>query len=256
MTDNLPKKDFPVTTPVMGIDLDEVEVEDRWRVLIVDDDQDTVFLLKQILRLAGFDVLGAVSGEEALKKINKESPDIVLLDIMMPEMDGWDTFAQIREMTEVPVIAITALTMNEDVVKGLRHGMDDYIIKPFYNPEVVERVKTVLRRAGKHHEVNRLEFPQVGLVLDMKSQEVTLKGVEVRMTQKEFNLLALLAKNNPAIVTYDSIAEVLWGQGADNIRKRTNYLSYLLRKKFTKIDPGVELIINVDRVGYRLNTLD
>jgi len=250
--DNAPM-DPPESAPLMGFDLDEVAIEERWRVLIVDDDPDTVYLLKQILRLAGFDVMGALSGEEALKRINKETPDLVLLDIMMPVMDGWETFARIHEMTEVPVIAITALGMNEDIVKGLRVGMDDYLTKPFYNPEVVERVKTVLRRAGKQHEPNRMEFPQVNLVLDMKSQEVTLNGREVRMTQKEFILLSLLAKNTPAIVTYDTIAEVLWGSKAENVRKRTNYLAYLLRKKFLKIAPDVDLIINVDRIGYRLN---
>lgn len=238
----------------MGIDLDDVESIDRQRILVVDDDPDTVFLLKQILRVGGFDVMGASSGHDALKKMTKEEPDLVLLDLMMPDMDGWETFSNVRKMTEVPIIVVSAMSTKDDIVDGLRRGIDDYITKPFYNPEIIERVKTVLRRAGKHPELSRLVFPQVKLILDLKTQEVLLDGQEIRMTQKEFALLSLLAKNTPAIVSYEFIADTLWGHGANNVRKRTNYLAYLLRRKFEKVAPDIKLIINVDRAGYRLNT--
>ena len=107
---------------------------------------DTVFLLKQILRMAGFNVLSAASGEEALEQAGSAKPDLVLLDLMMPDMDGWETFRNIRQKTNIPVIVVSALGSKEDVTGGLEQGVDDYIAKPFYNAEVTARVKAVLRR--------------------------------------------------------------------------------------------------------------
>ncbi|MEN4100864.1 MAG: response regulator, partial [Anaerolineaceae bacterium] len=117
-----------------GIDLDEVDA-DRQRVLVVEDEMDTIFLLKQILRIAGFNVMSASSGQEALKKIIDHKPDLVLLDLMMPEMDGWETLAHLSQMTDVPVIIVSAISAKSEIVRGLTTGVDDYVTKPFYNAE-------------------------------------------------------------------------------------------------------------------------
>ena len=132
MNDDLPLRTMPVVerSKVVGRDLDEMTTE-RQRVLVVEDEPDTVLLLKNILRMAGYDVLSASNGQEALKKYKDHIPDIILLDLMMPEMDGWETLRYLREMSDVPVIIISALGAKEDIVRALKTGVDDYLTKPF-----------------------------------------------------------------------------------------------------------------------------
>jgi len=238
----------------VGLDLDQIDAVNRRRVLVVEDELDTIFLLKQILRIAGFNVVSASSGNEALKKVVDYQPDIVLLDLMMPEMDGWQTFEYLRQMTEVPVIIVSALGTKEDVVTGLKQGVDDYISKPFYNKEVVERVKAVLRRTQSPQEISRLVFPQIDLAVDLMTQEVILMDKTIRLTPKEFSVLSILAKHAPAIVSYETISDAVWGEDSPDVRKRTKYLIYLLRRKFEKVAPESNLILNVDRIGYKLQT--
>lgn len=239
----------------MGIDLDELDISQRKRVLVVEDELDTVFLLKQILRMAGFNVLSATTGREALLKAAEQEPDLVLLDLMMPEMDGWEILDNLRQMIEkVPVIIVSAKSSKDDVVKGLAAGADDYISKPFHNAELSERVKAVLRRASKPRELSRLIFPDIEMDLDLNMQEVTIKGQTMRLTPKEFDILSLLAKHSPAIVSYESIADNVWGEDSPEIRRRIKYLIYLLRRKFENINADPDLILNIDRLGYKLQT--
>jgi DNA-binding response OmpR family regulator len=241
----------------IGIDLDQIEAVERQRVMVVEDEVDTIFLLKQIFRIAGFNVVSAMDGEEALKKIVKYEPDMVLLDIMMPDMDGWETLKYIRQMTEVPVMFISALGRKQDVVRGLQAGVDDYVTKPFHSEELIERVRAVLRRTQKPKEISRFVFPQVDLIIDQMNQEVIFGGHTISLTQREFAVLAVLAKHAPAIVSYETIASEVWGEeetNSANARKRTKYLVYLLRQKFYVADPENTLIVNVDRLGYKLET--
>ena len=121
----------------VGSDLDSFYNSERSRILVVEDDLDTSFLLKQILRHAGFDVLSAANGLEALSKINVGTPDLVLLDLMMPEMDGWETVDRLRQFSNTPVIILTALNHKEETVNCFQKGVDDYMTKPFYKAEVV-----------------------------------------------------------------------------------------------------------------------
>ena len=241
----------------IGIDLDQIESLERQRVMVVEDEVDTIFLLKQIFRIAGFNVVSAMDGEDALKKIVKYEPDMVLLDIMMREMDGWETLKYIRQMTEVPVMFISALGRKQDVVRGLQAGVDDYVTKPFHSEELIERVRAVLRRTQKPKEISRFVFPQVDLVIDQTNQEVVFGEHTISLTQREFAVLAVLAKHAPAIVSYETIASEVWGEDetdSANARKRTKYLVYLLRQKFNEVDPENKLIVNVDRLGYKLDT--
>ena len=156
----------------IGIDLDELDISQRRRVLVVEDELDTVFLLKQVLRMAGFNVLSATNGREALLKAAEQEPDLVLLDLMIPEMDGWEILVHLRQMIEkVPIIIVSALGNKEDVIKGLQAGADDYISKPFHNTELSERVKAVLRRTNKPRELSRLVFPDIEMELDLSMQD-------------------------------------------------------------------------------------
>ncbi len=244
--------EYPNHVLQTGIDLDEMYSPDRQRILVVEDDADTVFLLKQIFRMSGFDVFSATSGREALKKCAELSPALVVLDLMMPDMDGWETFQYLRQMMDVPVIVVSALGSKEDIVRALSLGVDDYLTKPFFNAELVERSRAVLRRAGARHPVNRLVFPKVGLLIDMNTQEVMLQGQKIYLTNKEFAILAILAKNSPELVSYHKIAQAIWGDDNLKTRQRMKYLVYLLRRKFESIDSKLPLIVNVGRLGYKL----
>ena len=247
--------DSAITTQSQsGVDLDEVYASERHSVLVVEDEPDTVTLLKHILRNAGFNVMGALSGNEALKKCADIKPDLVMLDLMMPDMDGWETYRYLRQMCDVPVIVISAVGNKEDIVRALRMGVDDYVTKPFYNAEVVARAQAVLRRYGKMEDVSRLVFPQIDLVIDFQTQKVTLKDQSVQLTNKEFAVLAVLARSAPEVVNYQTIAQQVWGMDTPDVRKRIKYLVYIIRRKFQGLDAERELIMNVDRLGYKLNT--
>ena len=173
---------------------------------------------------------------------------------MIPEMDGWEIFDALREIRKVPVIILSALNTKEDVVTGLQRGVDDYIGKPFHNEEVIERVKSVLRRTRKPRQVNHLDFPEVALEINLISQEVILDGQNISLTPKEFAVISQLEKNAPSIVSYESIGKAVWGEDSVEVRRRTKYLIYLIRKKFIKVNPSVNLILNFDRLGYKLLT--
>jgi two-component system response regulator ResD len=243
----------PVAHP--GVDMDEEVKEEQPNVLVIDDEADTVTLLKLVLRSGGFNTMGAYNGKEALEKIKERNPDLVLLDIMMPDMDGWQTYEEVNRITDVPVIVISARSTKEDVVYGLRRGVDDYIIKPFYNAEVVERVRSVLRRYGKKARVSRLVFTHTGLVIDMQIREVTLNDESIHMKPKEYDFLLLLAKRSPEVVPYQVISEVVWEQEYSNtLRKYINYMAFSLRSKLEAVAPGSNLIINFAGWGYKLRS--
>ncbi len=245
---------FLISSIGAGIDLDQIEASERQTILVVEDDLDSIYLLKQILRLAGFNVMSSTNGREAVKKVADYPLDLVLLDIMMPEMNGWEVLDEMRKIKNIPVIVISALGTKEDIVNGLHRGVDDYISKPFYNNEVSERVKAVLRRAHKPQELSKLVFQDINLIVDLFSQEVILHDEKVRLTPKEFAVLSLLAKNAPAVVSYDVIGQAVWGEDSPEVRRRTKYLIYLLRRKFERVNSGKNFILNFDRLGYKLQT--
>jgi len=239
---------------IPGVDLDEVHASNRSTVLVVEDEPDTVLLLKQILRMAGYDVLGALNGLEAVQKAADAKPDLILLDLMMPDLDGWQTFQYLRQTTDVPVVIISAIHNKEDVVRALRMGVDDYLTKPFINAEVVARVQAVLRRARPSRKTDRLVFPQSDLVIDFGTQEVILQQKHIQLTGKEFAILATLARSAPDVVQYRAIAEAVWGKDNPQVRNRIKYLVYLLRQKLEDISGNPDIIQNIDRLGYKLRT--
>jgi DNA-binding response OmpR family regulator len=254
------KENSPETRPGRsstdkGLDLDQYyQRPQRPRIMIVDDDPDTVQLLKEILRTEGFDVYGATSRDEALRKSAEIPPNLVLLDLMMPDYDGWDTLDHLRSVTNAPVIVISAKDSKDDIVHGLQLGIDDYLTKPFFNAEVVARIRTVLRRAANNEVTDRLTFPNVDLVIDRANQEVYFHDTLVHLSRREFAILTCLAGHAPRSVSNEAIAREVWGEDSPEARKRIKYLIYLLRKKLEKTPSEPELILNNEAYGYRLQT--
>ncbi len=237
---------------ITGVDLDEFSSVTRRRILVIEDDPDTALLLKRILILAGYDVSNALSGPEGIKKIPAIKPDLILLDLRMPDMDGWETLQYLKQITDAPVIIVSANSQKDDVVRALLDGVDDYVTKPFFNAEVVARVKSVLRRSSKSEETGRIIFPRTGLTIDLVSQEVSLRNKKITLTPKEFAVLVTLAKQAPGIVRYQAITQSVWGENTTDAHNRTKYLVYLIRKKLHSIAPDMMLLQNVDRIGYKL----
>ena len=238
----------------VGRDLDTlINVPDRPKILIVDDEPDTVSLLKLILRQAGYDVFGALSCSEALSKCSSSDPDVILLDLMMPDIDGWETYDNLRKVTDAPVMIISALSGKEFVVRGLEVGADDYLPKPFVNAEVVARVQNIVRRQAEQKRSSKgLYFPEIHLKIELETQSVVKQDKTIYLSGREFEVLELLARQAPEVVTYRVIAEKVWGENNEEAHKRIKYLIFLLRQKLEDDPTNPGLIVTASRVGYRL----
>jgi two-component system KDP operon response regulator KdpE len=236
-----------------GLDLDAVqELGEQRVVLVVEDDPDTLNLLKLTLRRAGMNVVGAVDGKQAIRKWMDVNPNIVLLDLMMPEMDGWETLSQLRAITDAPIIILSALSQKEMVVRGLKEGADDYVSKPFMGDEVVARIEAALRRAGPQSPVSKLAFPAVGLSIDLETHQVVFRDQLIDLTPREFAVLEILAKQQPKPVSYEMLAKEVWGEDNEKIRERIKWIVYLLRQKIEQDPSDPHLILNKTRFGYQL----
>ncbi len=240
--------------PTLGIDLDELlRRPSRPRVLIVDDDADTVEILKLALRKAGMDVMGALDGYQALTKCAEMRPDLVLLDLMMPEFGGLEVFRRLREFSEVPVVMLSARSSKGEIVTGLESGVEDYLPKPFHTPELIARIRAVLRRSQPASAEHLAVFPREGLVIKFDTRQVMLGGKQVKLPQKEFALLETLAASAPRPVSYEAIAMRIWGEDKPLIRNRIRYLVFLLRRRL-EVDPSQpKLILNFPQFGYQLD---
>jgi two-component system, OmpR family, KDP operon response regulator KdpE len=252
---NLPTDYHESTISKKGVDLDAYRSTPLTRrALIVDDDPDTVDLIKIIFRNAGMDVVGAYSGSEALQKCVDIRPNVILLDLMMPEMDGWETYDKLRGITDAPVIVVSADVKKENVVRGLNLGFDDYITKPFFPAELVARVNTALRRGRKFEPETIKNFKGINLSIDFESHEISLHGEQVHLSPREFAILKVLANKAPRMVRYEEIAAEVWGNDNIKIRNRIKYLIYLLRQKIEKDPNEPEMIINREGLGYQLRS--
>ncbi|MBR2452606.1 MAG: response regulator transcription factor [Clostridia bacterium] len=182
------------------------------RVLIVDDEKNICELIRLYVEKEGFETLTAYDGGEAVKKFREGSPDIVLLDIMLPQKDGWQVCREIRSESDVPIIMLTAKGEVFDKVLGLELGADDYMVKPFEPQELVARIKAVLRRSGKSDEKdNGQEITFTGLTINRDTYETQLNGKIVEMPPKEFELLYFLAEHKNKVFTRDQLLNEIWG---------------------------------------------
>jgi two-component system KDP operon response regulator KdpE len=225
------------------------------KILIIDDEETTVKLISIVLEKRGYEVTSAVRAEEGLRKAYRTHPDLILLDVLMPEMDGWEVCRRLRELSDVPIVFLTARDDVKDVVKGLELGADDYIVKPFEGDELVARVRAHLRRAPKASVAEELAFDAGNFRINFISREVRVRGTQVHLTPKEFNLLGVLARNAGRVITRSELVREAWGpEYGDAIDSLKLYIHYL-RQKIEK-DPQNPLYILTSRgVGYRFSNL-
>jgi len=180
---------------------------------VVDDDERTQHMLSSMLRLDGYQVITANDGHEALEHFNHEIPDLVLLDIMMPEINGYDLCQRLREFSQVPIIMLTAKDSEQDMIEGLDVGADDYVTKPFLARELLARIRASLRRTRLWDERPSPPFQLDDLTVDFDNHRVQQGGKEICPTATEYRLLSYLARNAGRVLTADAILNVVWGEG-------------------------------------------
>jgi DNA-binding response OmpR family regulator len=181
-------------------------------ILVVDDDIRMLRMMKRILELENFQVIVVSNGEASLKIFEKETPDLVLLDIMMPDMDGYAVCRNIREFSQVPIIMVTAKGNDKEKVDGLDIGADDYITKPFSASELTARVRAVLRRTTNQNKTPESVFYCHDLVIDFASHRVMVGDKEIELTPTEYKLLSYISCNAGRVITPDQLLDKVWGE--------------------------------------------
>ena len=220
------------------------------RVLVVDDEPMVREVVTAYLERDGYHVTTAADGQAALEALETTHPDLVVLDVMLPKLDGFDVLTQLRKRTDVPVILLTARTEEVDRVLGLELGADDYVVKPFSPRELAARVRSVLRRARPLPSHRNLEFGR--LVIDGATREVTKDGVAVELTPKEFDLIAFLADSPRQVFSRSQLLEHVWDSSADYQDPSTVTVHIRrLRRKLEDDPEQPEWLETVWGVGYR-----
>ena len=225
------------------------------RVLVVDDDKNICELLRLYLEKEGYGVILAHDGEEAVVKFNALKPDIILLDIMLPGIDGWQVCREIRKFSEVPIIMLTAKGEVFDRVLGLELGADDYVVKPFDAKEVIARIKAVLRRSASSmaDEVKEVHYDK--LSINLTNYELRVNGVQVDTPPKEMELIFHLAKNPNRVFTRDQLLDEVWGFDYYGDSRTVDVHIKRLREKLDGVSDKWELR-TVWGVGYKFETKD
>ena len=227
----------------------------RSRILVVDDEEAIIKFLRANLEAEGWQVLMATDGTEALQTMKKESPDLVILDIMMPRVDGFEVLQRLREWSQIPVIMLSVREEMADKVKCLNLGADDYITKPFGVEELIARVSAVLRRNKAAGSVPRQPlFSSGDLQIDFVNRRVTLAGKEVDLTPTEYSLLKELVLNAEKVLPHDYLLRRVWGPEYRGEREYLHVFIGHLRNRLESDPTNPRYIITVPRVGYRFKT--
>jgi two-component system KDP operon response regulator KdpE len=223
------------------------------KILVIDDDPAFARLVEHVLTQKGYEVLNASRGEDGLRLLFAHRPDMVLLDLVMPGMNGWQTCSRIREISDIPIIMLTAQEKaEEDIVRGLDCGADDYLIKSVGSRELVARVRAVMRRAElpSRGKGGGITYSDSFLTVDIAARMVMVKGKRVRLTPIEFRLLALLMQNAGRILTHRQLLEGVWGwEYIDDVDYVRIYVWHL-RQKIESAPTQPKYIITEPGVGY------
>ncbi len=224
------------------------------KILIIDDEEEFLQLIRWQLEPKGFQVLTARDGAEGLQVLQEKQPHLVLLDLMMPGMSGWETCERIREFSDIPIIMLTALSSPQDKVRGLELGADDYLAKPFGVPELVARIHAALRRS--HHPPHREAVVQIDdrLLLDRAHNQVIVDGERIDLSPIEYKLLSCFVDNPDRILTHQTLLTTVWGwEYADETHYLKVYI-YNLRKKIESNPQEPKYILTERGLGYRFQT--
>ncbi len=225
------------------------------KILVIDDDRKTVELVKLYLESEGFHVFSAFDGQMAIQIARKHTPDLIVLDLMLPKVDGIEVCRSIRAESQVPIIMLTARTTEEDKLQGLNLGADDYIVKPFSPREVLARVKAVLRRAQSYREPDLDKSQRIvfgNLVVDPAKHEATINGNQVLLTPKEFKLLQLFTRHPGRAFSRSELMDEAFGKEYEGLERTIDVHVMNLRRKIEDISEISVAIKTVYGTGYKL----
>jgi two-component system KDP operon response regulator KdpE len=223
------------------------------RILVIDDDRGLVELLKTILEFRKYQVMVAYNGREGLRTAYETRPDLVILDVMMPGMDGWDVCRRLREISDVPIIMLTACANQKEIVQGLTIGADDYLTKPFSSEELNARIQAVLKRSndGRSRGSNPPLYSNGQLTIDFDRRIVQVRGKKVNFTPTEFRLLSCLVRNEGRVLPHQYLLTEVWGPDhASELDYVKHYIRYL-RNKIEENPSQPRYILTEWGVGYR-----
>ena len=226
------------------------------KLLIVDDDPTLRKLLDEFLTSESFEVTLAANGPEAVRTLYQARPDLVVLDVMMPGMDGWETTARLREMVDVPIILLTAKDAEQDKLRGFRLGVDDYVTKPFSFAELAARIRAVLARSHAARPVERQTFVLRDLTVDLARRTVERAGQPVALTATEFRMLECLLRREGQAVSEETLTQEVWGDYKQPEAGGARRYVWLLRQKIEPDPANPRLLLTVRGFGYRLNLED
>jgi two-component system KDP operon response regulator KdpE len=225
-------------------------MEQQYTILVVDDDNGLQELVRVRLEQEGYRVLQTISGIEAISLIRQQRPDLVILDIMLPDLDGLTVCQRVREFASTPILMLTAKAASKDIITGLDQGADDYLTKPFNYDELLARIRTLLRRVPS---VNRPLTVGNGLItINPRQREVRVRGELIDLTPTEYQLLMVLAEHAGAVVTHEQLLRAVWGNEPNRDNDYLKVYIWHLRRKI-EFDPRQpQLLLTEWGVGYRL----
>ncbi len=225
-------------------------------ILVVDDEPHVVRLVQANLQASGYQVLTANDGRVALRAVEDSQPDLVILDLMMPDLDGYEVCRRIREYSDVPIIVLTARGAEIDKITCLDAGADDYLTKPFSVRELLARVRAVLRRSRFPEEIrNHPPFRSGRLAIDFGRRQVTVDGRPVELSSTEYRLLAALARNADRVMLHEELLREVWGPEYRDEKEYLRLYIHYLRQKLEADPSHPELILTHQGAGYRLAIL-
>ena len=221
-------------------------------ILIVEDEPEFAALLELWMTQSGYRPVVATTGHDALARFYDERPALVVLDVALPGLDGWQVIERIREFSRVPILMVTARSSEADKVRGLKLGADDYVTKPLSFPELMARIEAALRRAATPNPERPRRIQHRDLMIDLDDHRARYRGTEVRLTPTEFRLLAYLAEHAGQLVVHRQVLAAVWGSGYDADVHLLRMTIRNLRMKLEAVAPGESLIATEYGLGYRL----
>jgi two-component system KDP operon response regulator KdpE len=227
-------------------------LQDR-RILVIDDDPELLDLMDLLLSRAGAHVLTARDARKGLRQFFDHRPDLVILDLLMPGMDGWEACERFRELSDVPILMLTAMDQDGDIVRGLDGGADDYVTKPFGNKVLLARVRALLRRAqGSGAEETPFVYDDGYLAIDLVQRRVQVRQQPAKLTPTEYRLLVYLVKHARRVLTHEQILEEVWGEECLDSTHYVHVYVHRLRQKLEQDPEEPRYLLTEPGVGYRL----
>ena len=227
------------------------------RILVIEDDTAIAALTQLQLETRGYQVQLAYDGAEGMRQAYAWQPDLVILDIMMPDVDGWTVCERLRELSDVPIIFVTAIGKETDIVRGLEMGADDYIKKPFSPRELVARIEAVLRRDARDGtSIETRTYENGPLSVNLENRQVKLNGEHVELTPIEFKLLSTFIRNEDKVLMHRFLLSQVWGPAYEEERQYLKLYVWYLRQKIEEDPSKPRLILTERGVGYRFVKID